>query len=710
MLTPNECLRARSAINYITVIQEQLFFTTQIHGLKALDIKECSTKINLSNRNLNSNTTATAISPNAKLLAFANKNIIYVVDIETHKTIQSIPTQSNYIDKIIFDPSSKYLITGDRNGRVLQYKYNCTLSLSRLCSFPYQISVQKQCQSNFVSALAVYDNLIASSGFGGGTIVVDLHSRANKQIITETKMHSNALKFLDKDTLINADISGDIHLISLKNRAAYKKIHTNLQNIEQILVTDDLQYALIASRQNFMSIIDLENFKLIDSRYLTFESNIKAATLSKNRLIVALENLEIITLEIADKEKLRSLILHNSIDEAYKMIEAFPMLENTKEHKHLEQLYKNSFTKAVEAIINNKKEYALQIMNAFKNVKSKKEEINTLFISFKNYNRFQALILEKKYALAYAMAAKFPAFTHTLPYKKMEAIWKKSFSDAQRQMVQGRADVAKAILNEYATTTIKRPLIKFVLNHNKEFLEFLKAIEKKDLDKVYKLVKSNEIFLQIPSYIQLNNEVTQNIHDTREYIKIGKIENAKKCLNKLQDIPHFKDDLKILEDESLAMVQLQEAYKEKSYEKCYEILDSMPSLHYTELSQTLERHWIQLINRCETYALQGDLRGVQKTLSHLITVPTRTDKIGDLLRISYGARIKKLIEHKSYKKAELLIYSYIDTFGKDSEISFISRIFEKNSHIKLALHEHDFSNRARDCWLESNLVKGTAKS
>lgn len=701
MLEFNECLRARSAVTHLQIVDNNLLFTTKIHGMKAIALDECSTKINLSNRNLNSDTNAVAISPNGKLLAFANESILYVVDITTHKTLQTIQTQSNFITKLIFDASSEYIISGDKNGRVLQYKYNSSLSLARLCSFPYQKPLQKQCHNNFVSALATYDNLIASSGFGGGTIIIDIHSRANKQVIKETKIHSNALYFLDQKRLLNADVNGDVHIISLNNKTAYRKISTTLRNIQQIVVTQENQYALISSENNTISLIDLVNFKLLEKQYLSFESNILNMTIHKSHLIVALSNSKIITLELADKKKLNSLILHNSIDEAYKLVETFPMLENTHEHHKLEQLYKNAFSKAVDAIINNNKDFAMQTINSFKNVKSKRHEIETLFVSFKNYNRFQALVLEKKYALAYAMTAKFPAFIYTPPYKKMESIWKKSFGDAQRQMVQGRTDVAKAILNEYATTTIKRPLIKFVLNHNKTFLKFLKAIENKEFKEVYSLVKENDIFAQIPNYIKLNRELNKNIDDAREYIKVGKLDNANKCLNMLQNIPHFSDEVIFLEKESLAMAELQKAYKEKHFSHCYEILDKTPSLHYTQLSQLLEESWNKLIYQCETYALQGDLKGVQKTLSKLISVPTRTDKIGDLLRVSYASRIRGLLSQKKYKKAERLIYAYIDTFGKDSEITFCKRLFEKVSNIKLALQEDQFTKKSRNYWLRS---------
>lgn len=700
MLEFNECLKARSAVTHLQIVDNNLLVTTKIHGMKVIDFDTCNTKINLSNRHLNSDTNAVAISPNGKLLAFANKSVLYVIDITTHKTLQTIQTQSSSITKLIFDASSKYIISGDTNGRVLQYKYNSSLSLARLCSFPCQIPIRKQFHKNFVSALAMYENLIASSGFGGGTIVIDMYSRATKRVIKETKIHSNALVFLDKERLLNADVHGDIHLISLTNRTEYRKISTNLKNIQQVVLTQENQYALLLSEKNSIALVDLVNFKLLEKQYLSFESTILKMAIHKSQLIVALSNLQIITLELADKKKLNSFILHNSIDKAYKLVETFPMLENTYEHHKLEQLYQNAFSKAVDAIINNKKEFALQTINSFKNVQSKKHEIETLFVSFKNYNRFQALVLEKKYALAYAMASKYPAFTYTPPYKKMESIWKKSFADAQRQIVQGRADVAKAILSEYATTTIKRPLIKFVLNHNQTFLKFLKAIERKEFQKVYSLVKENEIFAQIPNYIKLNKELNRQIDDARESIKIGKLDNANKHLHMLQNIPHFSNEIILLQKESLAMAELQKAYKERNFSRCYEILDATPSLHYSELSQHLEESWDKLMHKCETYALQGDLKGVKKTLSKLINVSTRADKIGDLLRVSYASRIRELIHNKAYKKAELLIYSYMDIFGKDSEITFYKQQFEKVSHMKLALHENEFVQKSRNNWLQ----------
>ena len=133
--------------------------------------------------------------------------------------------------------------------------------------------------------------------------------------------------------------------------------------------------------------------------------------------------------------------------------------------------------------------------------------------------------------------------------------------------------------------------------------------------------------------------------------------------------------------------------------------DSSQNLYSLEFSKLLEKHWSKLVSECEEYALRGDFSSIKKKFGLLISVKTRLDKTGDLLRLSFHAKIKALLSKRSFKNAENIIYSYIDTFGTDSEMLLIMRTYAKASATKLALTANQDTRKARDSWLDSPIVK-----
>jgi len=464
-------------------------------------------------------------------------------------------------------------------------------------------------------------------------------------------------------------------------------------------------YIMVTGKTNIISIIDIKNYKITHSKYIELDSNIiKMGMVNNDYLIVALQNQKILNIELPSEAKLKSLILRKSIEKAFKLIIKEPMLKGSYEHKLLEEKFDKAYLDATKALINQNKKKALKILDLYKNVKSKQVQIRDLFTAFKNYSRFQVLFYEKNYALVYAMSSKFPVLKQTAQYKKMEQIFKIAFSNAQRLVMQGNKDGAKALLNVYGTVVSKKPIIKMILTQNKEFIEFLKAIQKKDFENINKLIHTNELFKQIPNYTSLNEEIENKLKKIKTSIKNAEIDKAKKHLSTLENIPHIKDIVEDLYNQCDNVQRLHNAYKHDDFKSCYKILDLHKSLSDTELGKLLEKHWSKIINECEAYALEGNIKDIKKTLGELINLPTRLNRIGDLIRVSFHVKIKQLISKKSFKATETIIYTYIDIFGLDNEIDQIMKGFENSSSTKLAITQTTQDRPTRDSWIHSKII------
>ncbi|MDD5373474.1 MAG: hypothetical protein PHO62_08620 [Sulfurimonas sp.] len=708
MLKIYECQSAKSDITELKVLNGSLVaYSTKLHGIKIFDFDECEIKKSIANIYLNSTVNACSFSTNSELFAFVNNRIIYVIDILSKEIICTIEVHKEDIEIISFDLSSNYIIAGSVHGRVFQYKINQSSFLSRLCSFPYDRSMidsKNKESKNFVSAFAFYKNRFACSGYGGAVFIMDLYTQTNKSIITHNKARINTLYFIDEETLICGKDDGRIDIFSLTDANSYKSIVTPLSNIKQIIIMPNPNYIMACGTSNIITIVDIKNFKVTHSKYIEFDTKInKIAIVNSDSLAVALENNKIMHVELPGIATLKSLIAQNSFAKAFELIEREPMLQGSYEHKMLEERFEKNYEDATKALINQNSALATQILDIYKDVKSKQPKIKDLFYAFKNYLRFQALFLEKKYALAYALCSKFEPLKKTVQYKKMEQIFKLVFVNAQRHVMQNNIAGARALLSDYSSITSKKPLITLLLTQNKEFVELLKAIQKRDFQTINKLVGKNELFKQIPNYIAINNQIEETLEEIETAIKAGEINRAKELLLTLDKIQHIEEKVEELYKKCKYVSILQKAYEESDFTSCYELLDMHKDLKSIELGVLLENHWSKLIQKCEEYALDGNIRDIKKTLGELISLHTRSDKIGDLLRVSFHARIALLMERRDFNGAEAIIYTYIDVFGIDNEIDQIMRNFEKVLERKLAFTQIE-QRPSRDSWRHSKII------
>ncbi|MFT7002996.1 MAG: hypothetical protein ACJAWW_000330 [Sulfurimonas sp.] len=701
----NECYQARSEITAFAKLSGDSFaFSTKYHGAKFIVSEECGISLSFKDENLNFNSTAVCFSPDSQLIAFATKTHLHIANVQNKQIIKSIYTSNEHLTILSFDLSSTYIIAGSEEGRVLLYKYNSNSQLSKLCSFPYQ-EPKTIVKKNFVSSIAFHKNLLAVSGYGGAIFIIDIYSYANKTLLLHGTSRKNALYFLDEKTIVSGDNEGNLQFISIEKNCVLKSINLPLQKTNQIIPIPKTSYLIIHSNTKKILIVDANKYKIIHNNYIEFEDNIeKIEALNSKTLIVCLKNQKILHIELPSRERLSSLIGHNELSEAYNLIEREPMLRNSFEHKTLEIKYEKAYRAAADALINQNKSLANQLMDLYIDINYKKESIALLYKSFENYNRFKTLYLEKKYALAYAMSSKFPALKLTMQFESMETRWKETFKNAQRHIILGKPDYAKALFNEYITVTTKRPIIQLILKHNDLFIDFLKALERKDFKRVNEISQKNSLFTQMPIYKTLNIDIQKSIKKIETYIKKNKIDLAKKSLEKIENTPGFKDEVKQLYIKCEDMLTLQELYEKDDFHSCYELIDACSHLCFSELGELLQKHWVKLMHECEDYALKGNIEGIKAVLGELITLSARKDKIGDLLRVSFQIQIKYFLAKKKFKSAQSVIYTYVDLFTKDSEISSLMHMYESLTRTKLAITYPTEDKISKYSWMNSNII------
>ncbi len=228
-----------------------------------------------------------------------------------------------------------------------------------------------------------------------------------------------------------------------------------------------------------------------------------------------------------------------------------------------------------------------------------------------------------------------------------------------------------------------------------QILEHKFSIFQDVIESVYKEEKGVCISLKDTSLIQLSYE------EISLRVALLKDEIIKKAnsgyLTKLQK--RSISTTSKIEKQPQSYQILQDAYKENDFKKCYEIIDKY-ELSGTQLCTLLEKHWRKILEECEGYAIQGDAKKILSSLGELLFIESRSDILGDLLRLSFFQKIDKLLKEKLYNSAQNILYSYIDIFGYDCEIAQKIQKFEFVSDEKIAIFTHKEDRKSRTFWWE----------
>jgi hypothetical protein len=690
-----ECLKVRSQVTCLKALQNNtVAIGTQIHGIQIFQADTCQNKQTLSIAQLHHKTTAFDIHPNKNICAVVNDTVIYIVSLINKSVLQTIFTHNSTIEMIVFVPDRPYIISTTKEGRVMLYRYDGHSEISRLLSF-----------THYVSTFALSQNYMACSGYGGCVSLVLLNSHKQIRKYCISKVRVDSLCFIHEETLLFGNVEGTLYLQSLQNKENVFTITMPFSNIKHIIHFPASDFALVSGKSNTISLVNVTTRKLISAKYLMFHDEVHTMTLTHDQyLIVVLKSKQIYRVKFANAQDLKVCIVNKNIQKAFEIIDSDPRFQGTKEHKRAEILYEKLYADAFNALVNENTKSAQKMIAPIKNIYSKRDTIKLLYKAYDNYAKFKSFYCAKKYALAYNLSDKFPALKYTPQYKKMQEEFKEAYTFAQKQILLGRKDVAKDALVPYITVLSKRTLINLLLRQNKEFLEFLKALQNKDYKLIHSLVSKYETFKDIPGYLAVQKSQETLLKNIATAIDNAKVEAAIQQIKSLQSFTCNENALEELYDYALSVKKLLTNYENNNFKTCYALIDNDERLQKLEVVKLLEEHWQKLMNECEKYALSGDIQSIKETLHELISIPSRAQRTGDLLRLSFYTQIRHLININKFTSAENLIYSYIDIFGIDKELTVIMQHYETYSSKKLAITHEQGKKRTRDSWLHSDIL------
>jgi len=226
-------------------------------------------------------------------------------------------------------------------------------------------------------------------------------------------------------------------------------------------------------------------------------------------------------------------------------------------------------------------------------------------------------------------------------------------------------------------------------------------------DKKYALAYAMSIkfpyIQQTPEYVNMEKNFQTSFENAQKLILLNLPIKAKDQIAKYITVISKRNILQLVINNTSNFRNFLFAYDNNDFKTCYEIIDKDKNIKLLKISILLERHWINIMDKCKVFAKEGNISSIKEVLGDLILIKSRVEEIGSLLRISFHIKIQQLLDTKDFYQAENIIYSYIDIFGIDKEIKELMVIFEKVSYTILAI-THQNKKILKNSWIDSEIT------
>jgi hypothetical protein len=235
-------------------------------------------------------------------------------------------------------------------------------------------------------------------------------------------------------------------------------------------------------------------------------------------------------------------------------------------------------------------------------------------------------------------------------------------------------------------------------------IAFAKAVAAKDYISLKKLTEQEPILRQIPSYRTVMESTDTIIEVIMDAIKHEQYDKADLLCSELLQIPHLAHHHSSVNRFITKAKKLSALHEAGKVYEVYEMMDRSTELNVLPLAKEMEAAWSKMMQACEEAALHGHTAVIKNTLGDLLTLPSRSEKIGNLLRTSYQMQIKIYLARNKPEKAGISIERYIDLFGIDNETRLLIKMLNKKGE-DIFLSDEQLQNRPRGLWLSTAVGK-----
>ncbi len=281
----------------------------------------------------------------------------------------------------------------------------------------------------------------------------------------------------------------------------------------------------------------------------------------------------------------------------------------------------------------------------------------------------------------------------------MEALWDDAFHKAQTYIITENTHQLFKVLEPFSRVTSKLCFIQVLLHQPKLFLEFVHLINTRHYEKIFSIAGHYPCLQEIESYKNVIHAADDLQKDAYQHIISREYDLAARALKELSLIPYMQARSKEFVRLCALLQKVEAFYQAGDLISSYTFIDKHPELQEFPLIQEIEEQWTMKMKAAEKEALQGHTKEIKAILAELLTLSTRAQKVGMLLRQSFLIQLKLLVIQHKTDRLQKAIENYISLFSYDTELHNLITKLKNEDIITITLTPEQEYRRPRSLWL-----------
>ena len=622
-----------------------------------------------------------AISTDGSFLSLyqKEKKEVNVFDNKKRSFTYDIASHPGGVETVAFTLDNKYLITGGMEGRLYMWSVATGKKVDTLSH-----------HHDSVSAIASNNNgkWIATAGYDKVIKVFNRSFRKNNYKLISHQEPITTVTFLSKQRLLSTDKEGTILIWDVVKANVLSRLPRFDAHITAVCLDKDEKFLFVAALGGAVALYDLQEEKLLKIDFLKQLAGISQMHYcdEKKLLVFGLSNGHIPIYDLGQQEDEFVVLMKNKeFHECYLLVEDNPLLMYSEAYEVLENLFKVSFARATNLLMEQKTGEAKEMLKHFSASSAKRLLIQKLFNDYALYSTFITAVKNKKYVMAYSLAAEYTNLKDTDEYEMMEKQWSKILI-VIRQIINDKTaeEKIKQLFKPYMGIPGKSLIIKSLYSNRNVFILFRKHLMEKDYFNAFKLVAGHPFLEEFDEYGRLV-EIGRIFKEKTQYtFNEGAYYEAVKLCDVLCYFPEQREFAEGLREKANIYAETMQYYAEKKFSAVYNMIEEHPYLEDAKITQDIEKGFLKYYEKAENYAANGNVAALKKVMDKFSKIKSKIPSISHLIKIAYWVQIEQAALHNaSDASLQEAFYQYQKYFGYESMLEDVLNTIHQKRSLKI---------------------------
>lgn len=593
-------------------------------------------------------------------------------DAKTKKLITSVNKHHGEVTCVGIDRANKYMFSCGDDGKT----YAFDISSGKLA---FTLPIHTDTVNDI--AFSSNGNWLATSSYDRKISIFNIATMTLKH---KLKAHSEPImkvKFIAQNRLFSVDKQNNSIIWNIYSGKVLTRLEGVHDDVTQVVTAENNKFLFLGTALGYIIVYDLKTYEQISKKYIKLKSTITNLIFDEENkhLIISCENGDMLFYDIYQGQNhLNELLKNKRYDDIQSYVDINPLLAYTKIYDIVSNLWENTLKKAKIYLEKNDRKTAIALLSHFKNIPAKNKIIQEVISEYEEFDKFSYLAKQGKIVLAYGLANKHPMYKDSKIYKSLEQRWQKTFALAQKYSMDPKgSEKAREILAPYRGLSDKTKLMQDLFLEGEVYKRFRVSIGQKDFVIAFELIKLHPFLKEFPEYKTIIDYGHNLYTKSQELIKAGDTHSAIKMLRVLSDFPDFAKEVKEIMIDIEAKQKFFKAIKDGDIVAAFNMLDLSDDLQLTDDGKELQNQWNKDLSTANSFAEEGDVRGIENTLKNYMNISSKQMSIGSVFGWCYMVQLEKSVDsNEDQDYIENGIKNYILNFGLQDQILSFYEFFK----------------------------------